>query len=200
MKTITASAVFNTHAEADRAVAELRAAGIPNSAISVVHKSSDGAVKGDDVKHADSKASGAGKGAAVGAGVGAIAGLAALAIPGVGPFIALGAMAEVLGIAGSAAVTSGLVGAAAGGLSGMMMKYGVDEEEARYYERHLNEGGYWVGVDSSESRLDRLAIERILHSAGGHSSRPLAATTTGTEMPLQSRPGTLGGTTDQPRH
>ena len=112
------SAVFDTRAQAARAVDELRDAGINERNISVLHQ--DGEKHRDNGHHdhgdhADTKASGAAKGAGIGAGVGAIAGLTALAIPGVGPFLALGAVAETLGIIGSAAVTSAAVGAAAGG-------------------------------------------------------------------------------------
>lgn len=199
MNKVIASAVFDTHAQAERAVTELRAAGVSDRSISVVHKTSDGAVKGaEHEKHEhDTKASGAGKGAAIGAGVGALAGLGALAIPGVGPFIALGAMAEAIGLIGSAAVTSGIVGAAAGGLSGALMNYGVDEEDARYYERRLNEGGYWVGVDSTETKLDRSALERILHTAGGTSTK----TTAGSYNPSMSTPTGAGtARSDTPRH
>lgn len=199
MKKVIASAVYDTHAQAERAVADLRAAGVSDRSISVVHKTDDGKVKGDDhsKEHHDTKASGAGKGAAVGAGVGAIAGLAALAIPGVGPFIALGGLAEAIGIAGSAAVTSGIVGGAAGGLTGALMKYGVDEEDARYYDRRINEGGYWVGVDDSETALDRIAIERVLHTAGGHSARNATDNDPLAPPPSSDRGA---GSTVQPRH
>jgi len=55
-----------------------------------------------------------------------LVGIGALAIPGIGPFIAAGAFATALG---GAAIGAGL-GAIAGALAGM----GVPEEHAKYYE------------------------------------------------------------------
>lgn len=166
------SAIFDTRAQAERAVTQLRAVGIHDRDISVLHQDSDRHREtGDrDHDHSDNKASGAAKGAGVGAGVGALAGLAALAIPGVGPFLAMGAVAETLGVIGSAAATSAVVGAAAGGIAGALMDYGVSEEDARYYDRRIHEGGVWVGVDTSRSGADPLVIQRILRDAGGESA------------------------------
>ena len=167
-----ASAVFDTRAQSERAVTELRSAGISDRDISVLHQDSDQHRSSGDREHghSDSKASGAAKGAGVGAGVGALAGLAALAIPGVGPFLAMGAVAETLGIIGSAAATSAVVGAAAGGIAGALMDYGVSEEDARYYDRRIHEGGVWVGVDTSNSAADPTLVQRILRDAGGQSA------------------------------
>ena len=176
------SAIFDNRSQAERAMLDLRAAGISDDDISMLQR-------GDHAEHRehghrdhdhddrpDNKGSGAAKGAGIGAGVGAIAGLTALAIPGVGPFLALGAVAETLGIIGSAAATSAVVGAAAGGISGALMDYGVEEDEARDYDRRLREGGVWLGVDASSDRIDPLTVRRILSDAGGETSR--AARTT----------------------
>lgn len=53
-------------------------------------------------------------------------GIGALAIPGVGPFIAAGPM--MTGLAGPAG------GAAAGGLTGVLIGMGIPEYEAKSYE------------------------------------------------------------------
>lgn len=175
-----ASAIFDTRAQAQRAVMELINAGISERDISVLHQDSDkhrdtGHHDDEHRDHSDNKASGAAKGAGIGAGVGALAGLAALAIPGVGPFLATGAVAETLGIIGSAAATSAVVGAAAGGIAGALMEYGVSEEDARYYDRRIHEGGVWVGVDTSNSAADPMTVERILRDAGGQSAESARA-------------------------
>lgn len=173
-----ASAVFETRAEAERAIERLSASGISESSISVISKHDhaferdhDHHADHDRHEHTDTKASGAGKGLAIGAGAGAIAGLAALAIPGVAPFFAAGAVAEALGIVGSTAATSAVVGGAIGGITGALMKYGVDEEDARYFDEHLQRGGYWVGVDLDASRANRSEVESILYDHGGHTAR-----------------------------
>lgn len=160
------SAIFDSRDDAERAVHQLPTAGIDNGDISVLQRG-EAHHGSDHHDHSDTKGSGAAKGAGIGAGVGALAGLAALAIPGVGPFLAMGAVAETLGIIGSAAATSAVVGAAAGGISGALMDYGVSEEDARYYDRRMHEGGVRVGVDTSSSSADPAMVARILHDAGG---------------------------------
>lgn len=169
------SAAFDDHMQAERAIGELRRAGVPDGSISVIarHGAETVATSGAgdaDRREIDDKGSGTAKGLGVGAGVGAVAGLAGLLIPGVGPFIAAGAVAETLGIVGSAVATSAAVGAAAGGLTGALMKYGVHEDEARYYDRRINEGGVFVGVDADHAGLRPEAVRHILYAAGGRSA------------------------------
>jgi hypothetical protein len=159
------SAVFSSHSEAERAVSQLRAAGAEDRAISIVaqhdgkNKETDGA--GEESASFLSKA-------AAGAGVGALLGIAALAIPGVGPLVAAGAIAE--SAIGGAALTGTAVGAAAGGLSSVFSKHGVGEEDARYYEDHVNNGGVFVSVDTSSAGISAASASDILYGAGGHSS------------------------------
>ena len=86
-----ASAVFDSRDEAERAMSELRSAGIPDDAISVIGRREDGSIGDEDDD--DVNGSGAVKGALGGAAAGSLLGLAALAIPGVGPFAAAGAIA-----------------------------------------------------------------------------------------------------------
>ncbi len=167
-----AAAIFNSHDSADRAVSELRSAGVPDSAISVIAMDQgstttrDGA--GDITDEGDNKGTGVLKGLGIGGGVGALAGLAALAIPGVGPFIAAGAIAEAVGAVGSAALVSGAVGAAAGGLTGALVDYGISREHAEHYERRVRDGGVFVAVDTSDQPdRDHQTVEAMLRAAGG---------------------------------
>lgn len=174
MRRNIAAAIFDDHDQAEKAIHELRDAGVPESAISVVRLHDDNNAGDSDVEthvvdDSDDKASGAAKGAATGAVVGAIAGIGALLIPGVGPFIAGGALAEALGTAGSAAVASGAVGATAGGLTGLFVDYGVDREHAEYYERRVREGGLFVAVDASDNPSAYEPAQAILRAAGGES-------------------------------
>jgi len=172
-----AAAVFDSRDEAARAVAELREASVPDQAISVISLH-EGEARDEDgqgrvretQEHHDNKATGALKGLAAGGAVGAIAGLGALAIPGVGPFIAAGAIAEALGAVGSAAAVSGAVGAAAGGLTGALVDYGVSREHAEHYERRVREGAVFVGVETRGSERDYKAVRAVLRAAGGESA------------------------------
>ena len=174
------SAIFNHRNEADRALAELHAAGVDDRDISMLHRDTDEHRRHhdhDEHDKPDNKASGTAKGLGIGAGVGAVAGVGAIFIPGIGPFLAMGAVAETLGLIGSAAATSAAVGAAAGGIAGALMDYGVREEDARHFDRRLNEGGIWIGVDADRTSLDAHSIARILDTAGGEtapSNRTLA--------------------------
>ena len=172
-----AAALFDSRERAERAVDELREAGVPNDHISVIalhqgearEEDGHGHVR-ETRDHQDNKATGALKGLAAGGVVGALAGLGALVIPGVGPFIAAGALAETLGAAGSAAVVSGAVGAAAGGLTGALVDYGLSREHAEHYERRIREGAVFVGVETQGSERDYNAARAVLRAAGGESA------------------------------
>ncbi len=161
-----ASAVFDTQAEAQRAVDDLRAAGIDSGAISVIARH-EGDTTVTDGAGEEATKDVLGK-AAAGAGVGALLGVAALAIPGVGPFVAAGAIAQAA--VGGAALTGTAVGAAAGGLAGALEDHGVAREDAGYYNQRLNDGGIFVSVDTKNARHSASEISDILHRAGGHSA------------------------------
>ena len=103
MNARVASAVFDSQDEAQRAVSDLREAGIPDSAISVIGRHDGDGGDDDGVNK-----SGALKGALGGAAVGTVLGIAALAIPGVGPHAAAGA------IAATAIPDAAAIGAAVG--------------------------------------------------------------------------------------
>jgi hypothetical protein len=80
----------------------------------------------------------------VGGTLGLLAGIGALAIPGIGPFIAAGPiMATLAGIG---------VGGAAGGIVGALVGMGIPEYEAKRYEGAVKGGGILLSVhcDTSE--------------------------------------------------
>lgn len=172
------AAVFRDCDGAERAIHELRDAGVPNDAISVIQlndvddQDSHSGTRDRATAHdtGDTKASGAAKGLATGGALGALAGVGALLIPGIGPFIAGGALAQVLGAAGSAAVASGALGAAAGGLTGALVDYGVDRKHAEYYEERVREGAVLVTVDTSSNPSAHAPVRGILRAAGGESA------------------------------
>ncbi len=173
------SAVLDSRAEAERAISELRSAGISERAISVVAQqdgkttTSHGGTDGHDHDHDGDKTRG---GIGTGLTLGALLGFGSLLIPGVGPFIAGGALAETLGVTGGAIATGALAGGAVGGLAGALKEHGVSEEDSHYYEERIRAGGYFVSVDTGSAGADDLVVERILHGGGGHSaSRPRTA-------------------------
>jgi len=165
------SAVFDNREEARRAVSELRSAGIPEDAISLVGRPDDAEDTNDD---SDGASEGSVAGAVAGGGVaGALLGVAALAIPGVGPLAAAGA------IAASAIPTAAGIGAAAGATAGaitrMLSDHEVDGRDAEYYEEHITRGGIFVSVDTRRAEGAAETAQITLERCGGHSaSRPKA--------------------------
>jgi len=160
------SAVFDTREEAQRAVDDLRSAGVADDAISLVAQH-DGERTTTDGSGAETTKDVVG-GAAAGAGVGALLGIAALAIPGVGPFVAAGAIAQAA--IGGAAVTGTVIGAAAGGLAGALEDHGVSHEDANYYQDRVKQGATFVSVDTSAARIDATRASDMLRRSGGHSA------------------------------
>ncbi len=164
------SAVFDDRSEAERAAAELRSAGVPDSALSVIaqREGAEGDFGDADTTDVDDKAEGLVKGALMGGGAGALLGIAALAIPGVGPLVGAGAIASSA-IPGAAAIGAG-AGAAVGGLTGLLTEHGVNEDDARYYEDSINSGGIFLSVNTAEAGLDGDRLRDILYRNGGHSA------------------------------
>jgi hypothetical protein len=177
MKNIV-SAVFESHAQAEQAIQQLRSQGVPDASISVVAQhegqTTQTDASGHDIADHDNKASGTMKGLSIGAGVGALFGLAAAVIPGIGPFITAGALAEVLGTAGGAAAAGAIVGGTAGSIAGMLMDYGVSKEDAHYYEQRIKEGGVFVAVDTQGMPANEQIIRQTLQAAGGKTSAYMA--------------------------
>lgn len=83
-------------------------------------------------------------GGVLGGALGWMAGIGALAIPGLGPFIAAGPI--------MAALSGAAVGATVGGITGALVGMGVPELEAKQYEGKVKGGNILISVhtDSSE--------------------------------------------------
>ena len=164
-----ASAVFDHEREADRAIADLREAGVPDSALSIIAQqdgrttATSGAGETGDEGHG-SILRGLFGGGALGAGLG----VAALAIPGVGPLVGLGAIAASA-VPGAMAIGAA-AGAVAGGLNESLMDHGISSEDAGYYSDSIKGGSTLVSVDSTATGVDAGTVRDILHRDGGHSS------------------------------
>lgn len=100
---------------------------------------------------------GAATGGVLGGSLGLLAGIGALAIPGLGPFIAAGPIMAALG--GSA------VGGSLGLLIGALVGYGIPEFEAKKYEAGLKAGNILISVHTeSGEEVDR--AKDIMKKAG----------------------------------
>src|SRR6187401_1521187 len=91
-----------------------------------------------DTKAPEGATTGATTGAVVGGVLGWLAGIGALAIPGLGPFIAAGPIMAALAGLG--------VGGAIGGLIGALVGLGIPEYEAKRYEGRIRAGGVLASV------------------------------------------------------
>src|SRR4030088_208240 len=142
----SALCLVDTETQADAIVGELRSAGFSDNDISVLFpdkgSTRDFAHK-KETKMPEGATIGVGTGGAVGGTIGLLAGIGALAIPGLGPFIAAGPI--------MAALSGGAIGAGVGGLAGALVGLGIPEYEAKRYEGKVKEGGILISVHSENS-------------------------------------------------
>jgi len=147
--------IFTDKEDAEDAIDELKAAGFNPKDISIMMRdrlAEQELANDTGTNVAEGAVSGAATGGVVGAIAGLLIGVGAITIPGIGPFLIGGPLAAALGLTGAAATTvsGAATGALAGGLLGGLIGLGVPEEDARVYERHLNEGAILVAVPVRE--------------------------------------------------
>lgn len=167
------SAVFDSRDDAEQAIQDLRRLGMSDANISLVARHGDETQVeggGELADQTDGTAERVGKGALAGAGVGALFGLAAVAIPGVGPFITAGWLASALGIAGGAAASGAIVGGTSGAIAGAFAKAGYAEDEADYYGSAVESGSVFVAVDTNNGPVSPFDVSEIMHRHGGRSA------------------------------
>lgn len=175
----TVVGVFHERDKAREAIEALKAAGFAPDTISIL--SPDKRATQDIAEDTGTNAGSAAATGAVAGGIlgglgGWLLGIGALAIPGVGPFIAAGAFATALG---GAAIGAG-VGAIAGALAGM----GVPKEEAEYYEGEVKSGRTLVTV-RADGRYDE--AQRLLRQNGAYDIESKAAAAGGSVGSLAER-------------
>ena len=139
-------ALFHTTSQAERGVDMLTSAGFRSDDVSVLApdaKTTKEFATEKNTKAPEGTTTGATAGGAIGGTLGLLAGIGALAIPGLGPFIAAGPIMGALAGLGAGAATGGLIGA----LVGM----GLPEYEAKRYEGHLKDGGVLLSVHCDNS-------------------------------------------------
>lgn len=176
--------IYRTRTDAETGVDRLIAAGFRAEDVSVLLQDNVGTKDFAHEKHTkapEGTATGALAGGAIGGTLGLLAGIGALAIPGVGPFIAAGPIMGALAGIGSGGVVGGLVGA----LVGM----GIPEYEAKRYEGRIKEGGILVSVhcdngdwvSKAKDLLKQTGADDV--SSSGESSADYAET----DKPLRRR-------------
>jgi Alternative complex III, ActD subunit len=152
--------IYQDRATVESAVDMLRQAGFRNTDISVLFPYNEGTkdfAAEKNTKAPEGTAAGASTGAVVGGTLGWLAGIGALAIPGLGPFIAAGPIMAALAGVG--------VGGAIGGVTGALIGMGIPEFEAKRYEGRIKEGGILLSVHSDNSDWTKKAKD-ILERSG----------------------------------
>lgn len=155
--------IVKSEAQAERVLVDLRAANFSPNDISVLFPDKAGTrdfAHEKGTKMPEGAASGAATGGVLGGTVGWLVGIGALAIPGLGPFVAAGPIMAAL--AGAAA------GATAGGVTGALVGLGFPEYEAKQYEAKLREGNLLISVHT-EDMAERSKVKEIFdrHHAEG---------------------------------
>jgi len=149
-----------SEAMAEEVVNRLRAEGFASNDVSVLFPDRDTTrdfAHEKNTKAPEGAATGAGTGGVLGGALGWLVGIGALAIPGLGPFIAAGPIVAALGGLG--------VGAAVGGLTGALIGLGIPEYEAKIYEGKLKEGNILIAVHTDDAE-QRKAAKQIFDDCG----------------------------------
>jgi hypothetical protein len=142
----TIHALFDSYADARRAVNALEAHGIEHDDISVIANKSDEIVEEPDNRIAEGAELGTDIGAIAGGAGGVLAGLGLVTIPGIGPVLAAGWLVT----AAVGFVTGAAAGLVAGGLIGALVEAGIPEEHAHNYAEGIKAGGTLVTARVSE--------------------------------------------------
>jgi len=143
--------IYKTRNQAETAVDRIAAAGFTYNDISVLlpdSQSSKEFAHEKNTKAPEGTTTGGVAGGAIGGTLGLLAGVGALAIPGLGPFIAAGPIMGALAGVG--------VGGAVGGIVGALIGMGIPEYEAKRYEGRIKDGGVLLSVHCATSdQIDR---------------------------------------------
>jgi len=179
-KNTSAYGIYPNRASLEHGVEALKSANFRNEDISVLFPDNQGSKEfahEKNTKAPEGATTGATTGVLAGGALGWLAGIGALAIPGVGPFIAAGPIVAALAGAG--------VGGTLGGLTGALIGAGIPEYEAKRYEGRIKEGGILVSVHCDNSEWTKKAKEILQHTgAEDVASAGEASADTKTDKPL----------------
>jgi hypothetical protein len=138
--------IAKSESQAIGIVDKLKVANFSNNDISVLFPDKGGTkdfAHEQNTKAPEGAATGGVTGGVLGGALGWLVGIGALAIPGVGPFIAAGPIMAALG--GAA------LGGAVGGIAGALIGLGIPEYEAKRYEGKVKSGNILISVHAENS-------------------------------------------------
>lgn len=151
--------IYRDRISAENAVDSLRREEFRNTDISVLFPENQGTkdfAHEKNTKAPEGATTGAASGAIIGGGLGWLVGIGALAIPGLGPFIAAGPIMAALAGVGA--------GGAIGGITGALIGMGIPEYEAKRYEGRVKEGGILLSVHCDDSTWTKRAKQILEHT------------------------------------
>jgi hypothetical protein len=159
-KNTAAFAIYPNRTALEEGLTALRDANFRQEDISILYPDNEGTKdlgfeKG--TKAPEGATAGASTGAVIGGALGWLAGIGAIAIPGIGPFIAAGPIVAALAGVGAGGVV--------GGITGSLIGFGIPEYEAKRYEGRIKSGGILVSVHCDDSDWTTKA-KKILHETG----------------------------------
>jgi len=153
--------IFRNRGDVEYAIDTLKERNFRSSDVSVLMPNPEGSQElahEKGTKAPEGATTGATSGAMLGGALGWLVGIGALAIPGIGPFVAAGPIISALAGAG--------VGGALGGVTGALVGMGIPEYEAKRYESYMKDGGLLISVHADDGKWASRAKE-ILESCGG---------------------------------
>src|SRR5450631_1483716 len=146
--------IVQTRGQAEAVVDQLHNAGFSTNDISVLFPDKSGTkdfAHEHNTKAPEGAVGGASAGGVLGGTLGLLAGIGALAIPGLGPFIAAGPLL--------AALSGAAAGATVGGITGALVGMGIPEIEAKRYEGKIKGGNLLISVHTGSSDEQKRAEE-----------------------------------------
>src|SRR6516225_11813628 len=151
--------IYPDRASVENAVDTLASSGFRTEDISVLFPENVGTKDFAHEKHTkapEGAVAGAGTGAIIGGALGWLVGIGALAIPGVGPFVAAGPIVAALSGIGA--------GGTVGGFAGALIGVGIPEYEAKRYEGRIRSGGILLSVHCDNSDWVKRAVDVLTHT------------------------------------
>ena len=189
-KNTAAFGIYPDQVSVSHAVEALKNAGFRNTDISVLFPENTGSKDFAHEKHTkapEGAVAGASSGAILGGALGWRAGIGALAIPGIGPFVAAGPIVAMLSGIG--------VGGTLGGFTVALVGVGIPEYEAKRYEGRIRSGGILLSVHCDNSDWVKRAVQVLEHSGASDiaTSGEAKADYGVTEKPLPRMTAGAGG-------
>src|SRR5215210_8331141 len=186
-KNTAAFGLYKSRSQAENAVDALQQAGFRSDDISVLlpdQQSSEEFAHEKNTKVPEGTTTGVAAGGAIGGTLGLLAGIGALAIPGIGPFIAAGPIVAALAGAGA--------GGAVGGLIGALVGMGIPEYEAKRYEGRIRSGGILMSVHCDDSewvgRAKQILLDTGAEDIGSAGEATADFASSGKPLPRTSLP------------